>query len=374
MVIGSLLQGGYNVNWEMAVDSILNQVLAGRPGLVALCNTSYDVPQEDEARDRWRSLSGVFGKWDELTKGQSNLPVGRRLNVRGVVGAVIRRSEPVAATGKVDWGPYGPVDGKFVWHAEMHCSCGAEGLAAPVTLPARADGCELTRFIRRHPPEAGWSPRVADGLAQVRAHISGGTCPEPQSLLAGLLAGVAPGAIDPDTLHEPRVEAAAVAAIHSLAVVATLDGIDWQPNPQHVGQLRVAATNRNILIWRDPLRTAGQMRSMLSTARLGSTQHPDLVVLGASRMGDLDSGPVTELRRDDFPAAPPPGTHLGASGGLAAESSDITLARSRRNVAALGLGQVTRIYADYDPAEGDAAHADKLIADINSFFPKVAAA
>lgn len=374
MVIGSLLQGGYNVNWEIAVDSILNQVLVGRPGLVALCNVAHDVPLEDESKDRWRSLTGVYGKWDELTKGQRNLPVGRRLNVRGVVGAVVRRSEPTAATGKVDWGPYGPVDGKFIWHAEMHCACGTGGLAAPITVPAKPDGCELTRFIRRHPSEADWSPRVANGLAQVSAHIAGGTCPEPQRLLTGLLAGVASGAIDPDTLHEPRIEAAAVAAIHSLALVVTLEGMEWQSNQQHAGQLRLDATDRNILIWRDPQKTSGQMRSLLSTWKLGPTLHPDLVVLGASRMGDLEAGPIAELRRDDLAAAPPSGAELGASGGLAAAPSDITLARSRRNVAALGLAQVTKIYADYNPTQGDAAHVQQLLAEINSFFPKGAAA
>ncbi len=374
MVVGSLLQRGYNENWEIAIDSLLNQVMVDRPGLVALCNISYDQPVADESRDRWRSLTGIYGKWGELTKGQQNLPVSRRLNVRGIVGAVVRHSDPTVSTGKVDWGPYGPIDGKFIWHAEMHSACGTDGITAPIKLPSGPEGCELSRFIRRHPPEPKWSPRLANGLTGLSKHIASGAEPNPRRLLEGLLAGVTPAAVDPDNLHEVLIQPAAVAAVHSLAVVSTIQGIEWQSNNDFIGQLRLDSSNRNILIWRDPRKTSGQMRSELGAWRLGASPHPDLIVIGASRLGDLDAGVIVEHRRDDVAAAPPPALNLGATGALAAETSDITRPRGKRNVAALGLAEVAKIYAEFDPAQGDAVSVEKLISAINSFFSEGEAA
>lgn len=312
LVVGSLLQHGYNVNWEMAVDSVLNQVMANRPGLVALCNIAHDVPEAEEAKDRWRSLTGVYGKWGELTKGQANLPVGRRLNVRGVVGAVVRRSEPTIATGVADWGPYGPVDGKFIWHAEMHCACNAGGLVMPIVLPAPPDGCELVRFIRRYPAEGGWNPRVAQGLTALTAHITSDASPLPRQLLAELLGGVVPTHIDPDLLFDDLIQPAAVTAIHSLAVLATMDGVTWQANDEQFGQLRLGA-DQNILVWRDPKKTAGQMTKALGAWKLEPSGHPDLIVIARARLGEFDEGPIVETRRDDVTTSPPPRYDVGAA-------------------------------------------------------------
>ena len=374
MVVGSLLQTGYNINWEIAVDGILNQVLAGREGVVALCNIAHDHPVADEAADRWRSLSGVYGRWGDLTKGQANLPVGRRLSVRGVVGGVLRQSGPTVATGKVSWGPYGPVDGKFIWHAEMHGACSAAGVAAPVLLPNRPDGCELSRFVRRHPAQTGWSPRVATGLKLLATQLTANTPPSPERLLHGLLAGVAPDAVDPDELHKARIAPAAMAAVHGLAVVATIEGLEWLPNNDQAGQLRSVTSESNILIWRDPNKTVGQMERELGAWKVGQGHHPNLVVIGASWSGDLKPGIVEEGRLDDVAAPPSPAKDLGAVGGLGAEAGDITLARGRCKVATLGLDRVAAIYADYDPALGDQEKAVQLLADINAFFEKGAAA
>jgi hypothetical protein len=368
MVIGSLFQYGYNVNWERAVDSMLNNVMADRPGLVALCNIAHDEPVPEESQDRWRSLSGVYGKWDELTKGQKNLKCGRRLNAPGIVGAVIRRSDSTVVSGPVDWGPYGPVDSKFIWHADMLCPAGPKGLQAPMARPPEQHGCEMARFLRRHPAEIGWSPRVSQGAGQISAHFAAATKPSAPSILDMLLGGVRPEPADPDALHEAHIEAAAIAGLHSLATMLTVDGVGWQVNEAQAGQLRVAGGERNILIWRDPLKTPAQMRSELGAWRLEATTHPDLIVLGASRFGDMAEGPIEERRRDDVSVAPPASAELGALGALAAGGVDITIPRARRNVAALGLSTVATIYADYDAAISDGPRVDSLLNRINGFF------
>lgn len=375
MVIGSLLQHGYNVNWEIAVDALLNQVMVNRRGIVALCNISHDKPVADEDLDRWRSLTGVYGRWNDLPKGQQNLPVGRKLNVRGIVGAVVRRSEPSASTGVVDWGPYGPVDGSFVWHAKMSCPIIPAGLQAPVALPPMQFACEITRFMRRHPPQANWSPRVDQGLALVTGHVTSPAKPDARRILNALLGGVDPKIkSDPDALHLLTIAPAFRAGLHALATMATTDVAEWQADEAQSGQLRLPATDRNILIWRDPSKTPRQMRSDLGAWTLDPSPHPDLIVLGAGPSGGLAEGVVEEERRDDISLSPPPEAELGATGALAASATDITLPRARRNVAALSLLDVDAVYTDYDPAEGDEARMDTLLARINAFFPKQAAA
>ena len=374
LVVGSLLQHGFNVNWEIAVDGVLNQVLAGREGLVALCNIAHDQPVAEEAEDRWRSLTGVYGRWGDLTKGQANLPVGRRLNVRGVVGGVIRRSAPTVATGRIGWGPYGPVDGKFIWHADMQGVCGPDGIISPVPLPAPPEGCELARFVLRHPAEPGWSPRVQVGLARLSEQLESMTPPSPRNLLQGLLAGVAREAVDPDRLHEDMIRPAATAAVHGLAVASTFEGLEWNPTNDQVGQLRMIATGCNVLIWRDPQKTSALMRRDLGAWRLDQSAHPDLLVVGASRWGDLKSEVVEVERRDDVTVAPPAAKDLGALGSLSADAKDITSAQKRCRVVTLGLARVAEIYAEYDAEVGDEEKTSKLMADINAVLNKGAVA
>lgn len=368
LVIGSLLQHGYNVNWERAIDSLLNQVMADRPGLVALCNISHDEPVADEAEDRWRSLTGVYGKWDELTKGQKNLPCGRRINATGIVGAVIRRSEPTIASGTIDWGPYGPVDSKFVWHADMLCPVGLVGLQSPIARPPSQHGCEMVRFLRRHPPKADWSPRVALGADRIATHLASAAKPSASKILDALLGGVRPVAADPDALHDSLIQAAVIMGLHSLATMVTVEGIGWQSEEAQVGQLLLPAYDRNILIWRDPLKTSRQMRRELGAWRLEATPHPDLIVLAASRFGDVEEGNIEEQRRDDVSVTPPSSADLGATGTLAAGEADITLPRARRNVATLGLSRIASIYADYDPVTGDDMTIDDVRTRISASF------
>lgn len=77
LIVGSLLQTGFNQNWAVAIDSLLNTVLAGRSGAVALCNIAHDKPVADEDSDKWRSLSGVFAPYGLMTRGHASLPVVR---------------------------------------------------------------------------------------------------------------------------------------------------------------------------------------------------------------------------------------------------------------------------------------------------------
>ncbi len=370
MVVGSLFQHGYNINWVRAIDSLLVHVLAGRRGLVALANVADANVSAIEAEDQWRSLSGVFGKWDELTKGQVNLPSGRRVMTTGVIGAVVRHSDPVITSGAVDWGPYGPVDSKFVWHTAMLCPINLDGLVAPVALPPPPHACEISRFLRRHPGAPNWSPRLRAGSVAIAAHLAAGTSPKAKQILNTLLNGPGGGAVDPDTLHEITQQQAVEHGLHALATLTTIEGNVWQAATGQQGQLSHGASGRHLLVWRDPRKTKMQMRAILSNWQQQAGEHPDLIVMAQSHFGDIDEGAVAEARRDDFSAAP--ASAVGAGGRLMAEQSDYTAPRGRRRVSVVSLAAVASVYADYQPGVDDTPLVEALQARLDAAFEAVA--
>lgn len=371
MVVGSLLQTGYNINWVRAVDSLLVHVLAGRPGLVALCNIACDQVSAAEEQDQWRSLTGVFGKWDELTRGQANLPCGRRVMTQGIVGAVARYSNATVTSGAVDWGPYGPVDGKFVWHAEMLCPIDDTGLIAPVDLPPVPHACEISRFLRRHPGEGGWSPRLSEGSEFIQEHLATNDAPQAKQILDELLHGPTAHLADPDCLHEAETQLAARLGLHALATLITIGGTEWRGVSGQQGQLRLIDGGRNLLIWRDAVRTKGQMRAILSEWQQEGGEHPDLVVIGQSRFGDIDEGDVEKARRDDFSAAPR--SIAGTGDAFLVETVDITEPHARRNATVVNLAVIASIYAEHEHGVDDAPSVAALLARLATASSEVAA-
>ncbi|MHB9879915.1 ABC-three component system protein [Pacificimonas sp. ICDLI1SI03] len=368
LVVGSLLQSGYNVNWVAAVNSLLNTVLAGRPGAVALCNIAADAPKADEAHDKWRSLSGLYVPFDALPKGQDDLPAVRALNDMGIAGGVVRATEACATTGHVTWGPFTPVKGKFAWRGNMSCPISDAGLATlngPTPPPAAG---EIARFLRRYPPVATSAPRLQLGLNLVVEQLHATAAPTPEALLDATLSGVAPSrSQDPDRLHVAETSVAFKAGIHAVATLKSIDGISWQANPKLTGQLRLANA-KHLLVWRSPDKSRLAMRRDLAAWRmLPGGEHPDLIVLGAGPNGDLVAGEIPQDRRDDISTAPSSGAELAAGGSLAARADDFTAARNLRRVASLGLANVADVYADFEEG-ADAGRVAALLGQIDACF------
>lgn len=368
LVVGSLLQSGYNVNWVAAVNSLLNTVLAGRPGAVALCNIAADAPKADEAHDKWRSLSGLYVPFDALPKGQDDLPAVRALNDMGIAGGVVRATEACATTGYVTWGPFTPVKGKFAWRGNMSCPIDNAGLATltgPTPPPAAG---EIARFLRRYPPAATTAPRLQVGLKLVVEQLRVAAAPTPAALLDATLSGVAPARPqDPDRLHVAETSVAFKAGIHAVATLKSIDGISWQANPKLTGQLQLANA-KHLLVWRSPDKSRLAMRRDLAAWRmLPGGEHPDLIVLGAGPNGDLVEGEIPQDRRDDISTAPSSGAELAAGGSLAAREDDFTAARSLRRVAGLGLANVADVYVDFEEGS-DAGRVATLLGQIEACF------
>lgn len=366
LVIGSLLQEDFSVNWSNAIDSLLNVVLADRPAAVALCNIAHDKPKADEDQDRWRSLSGVFAPLKDLAKGQKNLPASRMLKMGGISGAIVRPSNACAAAGAMAWAPYGPVNGDFVWRGNMYCPISADGMALPIVEAPEASAFELERFLRRFPPGAGIAPRLLDGIQQLSARLKAPDPPPSDAILNETLDGVlAKDRRCPELLYEPETAMSLKAGLHALATLKTVGGIEWQGTIGTTGQLRFGPKNRNILVWRAPDGSPALMKRRIGVWRQTLGDHPDLVVFGGTNLGDLADGEIEDDRRDDFTAAPPSDMALGAGGSLEPAARDQAARRGGCRVAGLSLAHVAAVYADYE-ADEDADRVAALVARIDS--------
>lgn len=370
LVAGSLLQNGYNINWVAAMNSLLNTVLAGRPGAVALCNIAVDEPKSDEAHDKWRSLSGLYVPFNALPKGQDNLPAVRALNDMGIAGGVVRVTEACATTGHLSWGPFTPVNGKFAWRGNASCAIGNAGLAALTRAAPPHEAGEIARFLRRFPPYATAAPRLEIGLNLVVEQLQAASAPTPLALLNATLSGVDPAqAQDPDGLHVAETSAAFKEGIHAVATLKSIDGISWQANPKLTGQLQLANA-KHLLVWRSPYKGRSAMRRDLAVWRmLPGSEHPDLIVLGSGPRGDLVEGEILQDRRDDISTAPSSGVELAVGGSLAAREGDFTTARSLRRVACLGLATVSDVYDEFEEG-ADIGRVATLLGQIDACFAK----
>jgi hypothetical protein len=266
----------------------------------------------------------------------------------------------------VGWSPYNPVVGVLVWRGNMYCPITSNGLTAPIAPAPAAAACEIARFLRRHPPGADNAPRLAVGISLIDAQLNGAVPPSPDALLKTMLDGVGVGKPrDPDDLADAEVTSALKAGLHALAAVRSIDGVSWQNTEELTGQLCVE--RRHLLIWRSPTGSPSSMRRELANWRLRGGGHPDLVVLGATPIGELRDGEIYEDRRDDISSAPSPASELSAGGSLAAMASDFTTARPQRRVAGLGLSHVAVVYADFEQGE-DEVRVRKLLSSINALF------
>lgn len=368
LVVGSLLQLGFNVNWSIAIDSLLNTALAGRKAAVVLCNVSHDVPATQEETDKWRCLSGVFVRFGEHTKGQKSLPAARALNAQGVVGAVVRYTHAAATVGEIAWPPYNPINGDLIWRGNMYCAINDQGLVAPIAAAPRKEECEVLRFLRRYPPDQGTAPRLTSGINALRKNLLAGEKPSPAALINATLNGVTVAKqIDADHLGQDNVASALKLGLHAVAALKSIDGFAWQEKAESFSQLQAVNMDIDILVWRSATDTRRAMQRSLSQWRLSGANQPSLVVLGTSAYGDLQDEEIVDELRDDISLAPAPIADLQVGGSLGVIEGDYTTSRARGRVATLSLGHVADLYLDYDQSE-DHGRATALFNRITACF------
>jgi len=251
LLIGSLLQQQQNPNWTIALDQWLNVTTAGRPAVLAIANAANGAFTSDEARDKWRSMSGVLGRFTDLPKHQRNVEAARAVNEAGVTGAVVRQTGPCIVGGGVAWAPYTPTADAFIWRASFSSLLDGQGIVAPIKGAGDIAKIEVSRFASRYPPQPEWCPRVSAGMAAIVAHLDSGAEPGGRSLMQSLLHGVdSGGAVDPDGLHFDTISFAMRKAIYALATLQTHVDLEWQGEVLEQGQLALSGSF-NVLVWRD---------------------------------------------------------------------------------------------------------------------------
>jgi hypothetical protein len=289
----------------------------------------------------------------------------------GISGVIMRDSGPCMVAGPVAWGPYTPVTTQYIWHTEVCSALGPDGIQPAFAPHSLISGYELHRFTWRHPAIAGWSPRVAGGLARIRQHVESGLSPDAAKILHSFLTGVTnnPPPPDPDHLH--TATQFLKEAIHSLAVLSTLDGMAWQSDAVQDGQLTWNEPNMHLLVWRDPTRTGRHMIRDLELWIQQPSAHPRLLVVGQGA-SLLTEGVVGGDRRADISEPPAGPDDLSAHGDAASSDRDITLPKAPREAACIHLARVADYYIEFS-AEDEAMHLAGLVHTLRDSFSGVPA-
>ncbi|MET3413797.1 ABC-three component system protein [Methylobacterium sp. 1030] len=333
LVTASLLQDApANKNWRRAIDRFVNEVSATRCVRFVTCNQACCPYDSDEEVDRWRSLSGAFGPFATYHRGLRASGGGRPISVPGTAeGVLVRGSGPTIAAGPLTFLEPSPVTALDLWNIEYTLPLTEEGLGTRRAIDEIAEAHELERLTRRLPVEPGWNRRLTEGLEAVRHHLAGTAHPLAKSLLSSLLSGTAGTRIDPDAL-EPHLEILGE-ALHGLAALAGLAGLDWHGIEEGHGQLRLDGSGTHVLVWRDPRLGGLEMLRCLEAWARASQPHPRLIVVGTGRRQNLPEGPVMGDRRSDVTEPP-------------ADPNDFSLPRTHRAVTCVGLQRVADIYMD----------------------------
>lgn len=344
LVTASLLQDApANKNWRRAIDRFVNEISATRRVSFVTCNQACCPCHSLEEVDRWRSLSGAFGPFATFPRGLRGSGGGRPISVPGTAeGVLIRGSGPRVAAGPLSFHEPGPATALDLWRIEYTLPLTEAGLGVRQDVDETAEAHELDRLTRRLPVEPGWNVRLVEGLEAVRRHLAGRAHPLAGDLLSSLLGGTVGTRVDPDKL-EPHLEIIGE-AMHGLAALAGVAGIDWHDAEGRHGQLRLAGSGAHVLIWRDPVRGGQEMLRVLEAWARAPNPHPHLIVVGTGRRQNLPDGPVTGDRRSDLTEPP-------------AEPGDISLPRTQRAVTCIGLQRVADIYMDGSVPAADAVAA-----------------
>ncbi len=366
LVTGSLWQHGYNRNWEAAISDVLNHVVCARPATLALCNIAYDEPIQEEGRDRWRSLSGVYVKFQDMPRGQKNLSAGRALDTPTISGVVVRDSKACVVGGKVSWRPYTPVLGSFAWHPDVLFYIKADKIDLAGSLSNSAVRCEVNRQLRRFPCEKNWDPKVASGMEQIIERANAQSSSVLSDFVSSILNGVEAGTkADIDRLHEDEDFRHYLEGIYAIATLKAIAGIEWVLDQRQCGQM-VASGSNNLLVWSHKARTARSIVRSIQQWMLKPIAHPALIVFGGRHSLSVAEGVVGLGLRSDITSvdaqASNNSTALGMLGG-----DDITRPRFFRKAAYYSIDRISDVYLDFDPCD-EVVRVEQLVKVINTSF------
>lgn len=372
LITGSLYQmAAANENWAVAIETWLSTVARDRQALVSLANVAIDEPHPDENIDRWRSLSGTFGRLADVPRNQADLSVARTVNGQGFRGTVLRHTDPYVACGPLWWGPYAPTGEQFYWRAGMGMPLSQDGIPAPVQEPRDPIDVEIMRFTRRAQAEAPTCPKTRNGYRALAAHLDGQLPPDRKRLYRSVLHGLdKQGVFAAERMGVEPQHSALLSGLKAVATLAGSDAIDFRTAAGQDGQLRVAGHDLNVLVWRDPTLSPRIMQHRIGAWAAETSPHPRLTVIAGGPNGGPQPGLIQPHPRDAFSDGPTANADLGLGGSLGHSNDDFTQTRVRQ-VACISIGLVADVYTDFEAADDDARTA-LLMTELIRYFPAAA--
>ncbi len=341
LIFGSLLQADQNDNWSVAIDQWLNVATLGRPALVAIANVASGKLSVCEKIDKWRSMTGVYQRLSDVPRNQKHLRSARALDGHNTKGAVVRRTTPCIVSGPISWPPYNPTGEMFYWRADMSCPTSKNGICVPITSPPAIADTEFGRFVDRQRGRPDLPQPLAKSLRLMSVDLENSKGPAASLLFSTLLGGIdaARQAHDPDEICDGDTEIALRHGLCSLATLRYSGSLAWGGGDQEVGQLKKTG-GPNILVWRDPKKSATSIGTSLAAWTMGLGPHPDLVAIVEGPNGAPPAGTIVPERHVNFAAPPGHSVDLGLKGSLESASSDFTEPHISRRVTCIPLQEV----------------------------------
>ncbi len=348
LVIGSLWQEEPSSGlWQRALDRWAYEL--PERVVIALVNHAMDQPKRDEEFDRWRSLSGLFGKRADSASLASCTAMRVGPLLADSAGMVLRRTVPCAVLGEVGWPPFRADLGRRLWTSGKCFSIGEDG-AVEGTEVQSPQSYELARFLRRHRP-AKCDPLLGKGINLIAEDLLAGRSLQAELLHSTMLHGIDRGRADYDGLHEiPNMEE----PLLGLAYLFASGELGWPERDSNlVGQAEFLDSSANVLVWRASV-TSTALKRKLQTWLNENAGHRKLLVINKSTYNALDDPLVPELalnspvkadRHTDISASPPSKDQLS-----------IDSARTVGRVECVPLGRVCETFLD----EGESRLAELM--------------
>ncbi|HYD32871.1 MAG TPA: ABC-three component system protein [Azospirillaceae bacterium] len=357
LVTGSLLQReSWKPHWSAALARLTDGFGAHRDRtLVALANHAFDAPDKDEAKDRWRCLSGVFVARATSPSFHARQEALRTIQEGGLLfaGVVLRHTTPGVVMGRIEWPPYGPTTGRQLWAKGRRRPIAKDGRVLPARESHDPMGHELARLLIRRPPEPDCTAPLAEGLGHLQSCLECQRCFRAEWLASTCLRGV--GAEeghrhpDPDALHTEDCHPGLTHALETLAFLAAAGpDVTWrvqdrehgdldEPDREH-GHLRWNTQNANLLVWSHK-GTRTDLKRQLQRWQDTHKPHPPLIVVAKTVSGSVRQERIVPSERGSDVSASPTST------------SEITAARGYRKVFTYPLTDVHHAATVKDPDE-----------------------
>jgi hypothetical protein len=233
----------------------------GIPVVTAIVNNALWFSHQDEMKDKWRCLTGVYVDKAHLLSQEALPPVRCLADDNTVFGVLARTNMPGVFAGKLSW-DFGKGGTRFVWRATRRTLASPDGrLMEPDLGDAYRD--ELYRAIRRFSPshapvtvedEKQKAGNAQEALNEVDNHLNGHDQPDAKRLvntvLHGLQADMEGEYVDPDNLFDKHEQL--MRGLRAIGSIKRRGSTLWQHDVSQEGQLTDSARRVNILVWSDP--------------------------------------------------------------------------------------------------------------------------